>query len=492
MLQNKFVIMFFLLLPTLVLPLGCDSEVDDESQSQEVVVSFADEVVTILAPKDLEEVTSWDAVLEEWTAQTMGTVEVVRYEGIDELLTKYDQKSPAGNTILFFPRTSFAELGIRDLFQEIPETFLGPDDFNWQDMYDSLRGSVTEWNDDPCVIPIREPMLLLYYRSDLLEAAGKTPPQSWDEYQELLKTLEDWAPGMSAVEPWGKGSRSTTFLAHALPYVKTRGNYSAFFDYKSGEPMIGSPGFVRGLQECRDIVSLLDPESANMNSAQTLDEIREGRAAIAIGDAFPHPASLTQEGSSEPEAIPISVVPIPGASSIFDPGRSAWQDLDGKMNSVTLTGWEGLSVGILDAGRAEKNRAAWNLLRSMMMYYPESCFVPGYRTSTRLSTSTKIWSPPFPHLDERSHVEATRFSLREAEVVPAVIIAHRDQFMTQLSQTVTEVLFEKSAEPNEALQQLAQSWADLMEQLGKEKVRLSYATGLGVRAQKSQLVPKAP
>lgn len=64
--------------------------------------------------------------------------------------------------------------------------------------------------------------------------------------------------------------------------------------------------------------------------------------------------------------------------------------------------------------------------------------------------------------------------------------------MTQLSQTVTEVLFEKSAEPNEALQQLAQSWADLMEQLGKEKVRLSYATGLGVRAQKSQLVPKAP
>lgn len=492
MLQISYAKMLFLLLPLLLLPLGCDSEVDDESQYEEVVVSFADEVVTILVPKDLEQITNWDAVLEEWAAQTMGTVEVVHYEGIDELLANYDQKSPARNTVLFFPRTSFAELGIRDLFQEIPETFLGPDDFNWQDMYDSLRDSVTEWNDDPSVIPIREPMLLLYYRSDLLEAAGKTPPQSWDDYQALLESLEEWAPGMSAVEPWGEESRSITFLAHALPYVKTSGNYSAFFDYKSGEPMIGSPGFVRGLQECRDVLSLLDPESAKMNSAQTLDEIREGRAAIAIGDAFPHTGSYTQDGSSEAEAIPISVVPIPGASSIFDPGRSAWQDLNGKLNHVTLTGWEGLSVGILAAGRAEKNQAAWNFLRWMMMSNPESCFVPGYRTSTRLSTSSKIWSPPFPHLDERSHVEATRFSLREAEVVPAVIIAHRDQFMNQLSQTVTKVLIEKSAEPHEALQQLAQSWASLMEELGKEKVRLSYATGLGVRAQKSQLVPNAP
>jgi len=490
MLPRYFSIIGLLLLPLMVLPLGCDSQ-EEETQPEEVIVSFADDVVTILIPKDLEETTNWDAVL-DWSQQTRGTVEVVSYDRIDELLSQFEQEPPDKNTILFFPRTSFSEVGIRGLFQEIPETLLGPDDLNWKDLYDSLRASVTEWNDDPSVIPIREPMLLLYYRSDLLEAAGKEPPRTWEEYQELLVSLEDWAPGMSAVEPWREDFRSMMFLTHALPYVKTRGNYSAFFDYKSGEPMIGSPGYVRGLQECQEVLSLLDPRSAEMNSLQTLAEIREGRAALAIGDAFLRPQVMSSEKESRLEALPIAVCSIPGASSVFDPGRSAWQDLNGKVNHVTLTGWEGLSVGVLEADGTESNQAAWNLMRSLMVQYLENCFLPGYRTSTRLSTSSKIWSPSFPQLNERSHVEATRASLREAEVVPALIIAHRDRFLQSLTESVNRVLFEKTEEPAKALQDLAHQWDNLMEELGKEKVRLSYAAGLGVRAQKADLAPRSP
>jgi hypothetical protein len=149
-------------------------------------------------------------------------------------------------------------------------------------------------------------------------------------------------------------------------------------------------------------------------------------------------------------------------------------------------------VGVLEADGTESNQAAWNLMRSLMVQYLENCFLPGYRTSTRLSTSSKIWSPSFPQLNERSHVEATRASLREAEVVPALIIAHRDRFLQSLTESVNRVLFEKTEEPAKALQDLAHQWDNLMEELGKEKVRLSYAAGLGVRAQKADLAPRSP
>ena len=89
-------------------------------------------------------------------------------------------------------------------------------------------------------------------------------------------------------------------------------------------------------------------------------------------------------------------------------------------------------------------------------------------------------------------MEATRASLREAEVVPALIIAHRDRFLQSLTESVNRVLFEKTEEPAKALQDLAHQWDNLMEELGKEKVRLSYAAGLGVRAQKADLAPRSP
>ncbi|MBD3673795.1 MAG: extracellular solute-binding protein [Planctomycetaceae bacterium] len=461
----------------LSLPLGCDSDDDEDRQVIEEVITFSDEVVTILYPQEIEGALSWKPPLDEWKAQTLGQVELVVYSDLDELLEK-QVADPASNMILFYPRTEFAKIGSKKLFQPIPEILQGPDDLDLRDLFDALGNSVIEWNGEPAVIPIREPMLLLYYRSDLLEAAGKEPPASWDEYRELLKSLSNWAPGLTAVEPWGPDYRPVSYLTHTLPYAKTRGNYSVFFDYRSGEPLVDSPGFAEGIAQCRELLPLLAPESLQMSPDDCIDEIRQGRAAMAIGSAFD---SVSDSGGTpKPDDYPVSVVPIPGAAKVFDSGRDSWRDLEGEVNRVMVTGWDGLSVSILKGVRGEENTAAWNLLRSLLIDYSANSFVPGYRTSTRLSTSTQIWSPRFPHLNERSHVEAVSESLKESEVVPALMIDHRDEFLKELSTMIDQAIIEKAVSPHEALATLATRWSELMEKYGREETLSSYASGLGV------------
>lgn len=466
------------LLAVLTIPMGCDSGQEEEDVQVQEMISFADEAVTILYPREIEGYFIWDAVLEEWEAQTFGRVKLVGYDRVDELLDD-DSTVANPNTILFYPRDHFSEFGVRNLFQPIPEILRGPDDLDLNDLFDSLKSSMTEWNGNPAVLPIREPMMLLYYRSDLLDAAGKAPPNSWEEYLELLQSLDEWAPGLNAVEPWGPEYRSITYLTHALPYVKTRGNYSVFFDYRQGNPLVKTPGFEEGIRQSLEILPLLSPESLEMNPHDCVKEIRQGRAAIAMGSAFDSGKGLTSELDEAGEA-PISVVAIPGASRVYDQGRNAWREIDGDVNRVIVTGWNGLSVGILNSGRSEDNVAAWNLLRWIMIENPSNSFIPGYQTSTRLSTSTQIWSPQFPNLNERTHVEAVTLSLRDSQVVPALMISHRDEFLNELSTMVNEAIVDKTNPPAEALKQLANQWVQLMEKYGKEKTLSSYASGLGV------------
>lgn len=460
---------------------GCEEDAKPTKNVQSEVIAYPGQTVTLLIPESETTHFRWEVVLEEWEAQTLGETQVVTYENTQTLLEILQDEANRANTIVFLPRQDFAEVGSAKVLEEIPESLRGADDFNWNDLYDSLRKSSLTWDGNPTALPVREPILLLYYRRDLLEAAGLNPPRNWQEYRQLLTTLDQWAPELSAVEPWHPGFRSDMYLTHALPYVSTKGNYSVFFDYSSGKPLIDTPGFVRGIEQSREILKLLDAGSTEMSPQDCLNAIRNGQAALAIAPAFSTSEAMTARQEEQPsEHYPIATVAIPGATTIFDAGRDTWRDLNNQTNRAALCGWDGLLVGVAK-GKQSESEAAWNLLRSIMITYPQDSFVPGTMTSTRLSTSTQIWSPLFEDLDERSHVDAVRETLKDARLVPALTVAHRDEFLGELNATVNRLIFEDpDSDAAAGLQELAAKWSALMEQHGQKETRLSYARTLGI------------
>ncbi len=458
---------------------GCGKKSEPVVEPKQVL-PFADVKVRIYSPKSIDDSRFWEIALSEWSAQTGASYEVVVYddaEGPDALETRLKGVTGAGQ-VVFFPATWRSEIGARELCVPLPSEWQGFDDFNWPDLLPGVREHVLKWNGAAAFVPVHLPLMVVYYRADLLEAAGLKPPRTWDEYQQLVLTLNDWAPGLTAIEPWGAESRTSLFLARGLASAKMDGNYSVFLDYSTGAPLIDSPGFERGLEASLSLLPSLDPRSRESTADACVLEIAEGRAALAIGSAFPLlPRNVTELAA--PDAR-IAVVPLPGSRSVYDPGRERWVELGGdKVNRVSLTGWEGLLASVASGASGTETRAAWSVLKMLTVEVGADGFAPGRMVPMRLSTSSTPYPLGVRAIDVRSHLEAVRDSF-QGDVIPELSCVDREALRGPLAARLGEVL-EGELSPAEALVRVREEWDAILVDARREAIRNSYARGLGFR-----------
>ena len=142
-----------------------------------------------------------------------------------------------GSTLSFFPITALPELAHAGHLAPLPRELQSKEDLDWLDIHAGLREHVVTLGGKPLAVPIGSPPLLCYFRRDLLEKAGRSPPETWDDYTQLVRDLDRWTPGLTAVEPWGKEFRATMFLARAIASARHPGNYSLYFDYNDAAPL---------------------------------------------------------------------------------------------------------------------------------------------------------------------------------------------------------------------------------------------------------------
>lgn len=472
---------FLVCLATSLAPLafsGCNSDDAGDESTVENAAPFAGAHVRILVPKAADDSAAWDLFLNEWSALSKASVDVAAWDDVSDVEAALKEK-PDDGTVIFFPAVGRAELASRDLFSSLPRDLQSVEALDWHDVHRGVSENVLEWDGEPAFLPIRLPLLVLYYRRDLLDAAGLAPPQSWTEYRNLLETLADWAPGLTAVEPWSPSFRTSLFLARSLSLVKLEGNYSVFWDYTTGKPLIDSPGFVRGLERALDDVRLLDPNSLEMTPDDCLASIADGKSAIAIAAAFP---DITREFGPKvaPSKFEIAVVPLPGSEQVYDPGRGFWVDSSGgEVNRATLTGWDGMLAGVAATGDETARRAAWNLLQSLTRDFGADAFPQGGMTPSRLSASSRPFPMSVAGLNVRSHAEAVRDAQRDAPVVPELSIRNHESFRTAL-RTELDLALAGDESAQEALSAVAGAWNVILDERGRDELRDSYAGGLGI------------
>jgi ABC-type glycerol-3-phosphate transport system substrate-binding protein len=179
----------------------------------------------VAVPAGLGFETAWDINLHEWAARTGAEFEFREVDFQDsrasllERLAPNADKTAGGGGLVVFPLSRMAELTSADALAKLPELDAADDPLDWRDVFQGLRERIASNEAGPAVIPLSAPVLVCYYREDLLRQAGLSLPQTWDDYQRLLEKLETWAPDLIAVEPWGEATRSTMFLARAVSYA---------------------------------------------------------------------------------------------------------------------------------------------------------------------------------------------------------------------------------------------------------------------------------
>lgn len=468
---------------------GCPRQPD---QSTPQSLPYQGQSIRVAVPRGWGFKEVWDLQFEDWSARTGARAELIETEMQDDAGPLWKSDNPP--QLIIFPWTRRGELLAGKQLQALPADSLNQTQLDWNDLFQGLREKQGQAESGPTLVPIGSPVLVCYYRADLLEKAGLQPPETWADYQTLLDQLQTWAPGLKAAEPWSQQFRATMFLARALPYVKHSGHYSIFFDIEDGTPFINTPGFQRALEATQTALRKLPREVFQYDPVTCRNLVMTGEAALAIGlETGPAMAPLNL-GATLPQladksktvkragSIAIGFCRLPGTSEVYNPTLDDWVAADtGTSNQVTLTGFAGLCAGIPSGTSAAQSAAALNLLSSVLLN-SDAAFPASSRSLCRESQTpdAATWvGKDLSASEAGKYVAVTAKSLRDRQQVSELPVLGHVQFRAALTGGLTEVL-EHGKPPAEGLADIATKWQEILKKVGVEQVLASYRSALGL------------
>lgn len=465
-----------------LLAVGCDT-----TRTASSGLPFAGTTVTVVVPPKHGYRESWEAALNDWSDQTGATVDLQEADATPA-------SAPPGSLVVV-PATQLAEWVAAKALAPMPgatrssvaesvgeAATTGVPGLGWDEAFLGLRDRLGSPAHTPSVIPISTPTLVLYYRSDLLAKAQRTPPRTWDEYHQLVSDLPLWAPGKTVAEPWSEEFRATMFLARAMPAAQHPGHHAPFFDADLMTPLIANEAYVRTLEQTARMLSNLPETSRDFVLKATPEacraELLAGRAALAIAWE-PGPGTATPRA----EGISIGVARLPGSKEAFNPSRRTWDPAEGDgVHQVTLVGFAGW-VAVVKYGGSEIQRdAAWNLagrLWNAEALAPQPAGTFGPFREADLADPSRFAGEGLLSSEAEAYGFAVAESLRDRRVVVELPLLGRDEYRRALADGLTNAL-KGSQKPEDALRKVDDAWRDITSRLGEDKVRDSYRRFLGL------------
>ena len=472
-----------------VLLTGCPNEPDKSVPVD--LLPFAGQKIRIGVPTGMGLPTLWEGPLNEWAAQTGASYTLTELPAGDPSQTLAAFSGNDHQTLTIFSLDQAGPLVGAGSLAAIPVSLLGAGEnkVGWSDLFAGLSTKLATKKESALFVPLSCPVLVCYYRQDLLFAAGLNPPHTWDDYQQLLDKLESWAPGFSAVEPWSDDFRATMFLARAVSHAQNPAHYSLFFDIETGAPLIHSPGFVRALEVAVRALEKMPKEVLASSPSDCRNAIVRGQAALAIAfespatrfslDAEPTPASAVDR----PADGAIGFVRLPGTRETYNLTRQAWEaSADKGVYHVTLCGFGGLAIAAATKNSPLQTEAGWNALiricgPSLLSGFPAG--MTGLCRESQMQSPAALVGADLDGVETAAYAEAVARSLRDSHLVAELPVTGRYDFRGALSQELAGAIAgSQSAE--HALHEVGRQWRAIVERIGPATIRDNYRANLGL------------
>jgi ABC-type glycerol-3-phosphate transport system substrate-binding protein len=475
--------------PALILLLlaGCPSPHRTPGPKQ-ATQPFRGSELAVVAPRSLNLPAYWEVMLQEWSSQTGASTKFVEFDNADPFLTESVMNPESGGRLILFPFRDFCRfesqltpLSAFDARLESREIFKG------------LRQRSLSREREFMAVPVSVPVLVCYYRNDLLRAARRKAPETWNDYLELIETLDTWGPGLSAVEPLSPEFRATTFFAKSLAFCKHPENYSVWFDIDTAKPTLNSPGFLEALETARRTWSKLPPEVATYSPADCRRMLLTGKAAMAL--AFePQSAELIARSQSEEsskveriEGIEIGVCRLPGSRRVFNRNSKKWDTIAaGTIHAPALCGFAGLAVGVTLPAKREQDSAALDLLVNLStstLFDEAFASLPKGPCRESQSSLAPSWFGPELSSEEASqYADAVAQSLRDMQLVHELPVIGAEEFR-QATAAALDPFIRGEADSEQTSQAMQHAFELIVERLGPDVVRDSHRRGLGLSPQ---------
>ena len=453
---------------------------------------FEGQEAALVVPTSLGLPELWEPLLREWSVQTGGEVSLREYDPQDgaNLVTVLGQSSSPA--VCLVPYSLLADtLTTLDL-ERIPDSALSAvSGVAWEDLMSGVRERIGGPRRKPQVMPLRAPVLVCYYRKDLLERARLKPPVTWDDYSRLVERAADWGGGLPVAEPWSESFRVTWFLSRAVAAARHPDNFSVFVDLETLQPMIDNPAFVAALERARADLAHLPADVWQWDPLECRRQVLEGRACLAIG--FEPPGGMSSTGQAAPvpraDGVVLGVCPLPASTVAYNPSTKSLEEGSNRSGSrlfrSQLTGWEGMVACVFQRKVEGSAIPAWNVLAQVAGPDYLTRFPPGLAGLTResqLGDANLIIGPELTGTESAEYLAVTADILRDTGLVLELPFPRHAEFANRLKGPLTAALKGETA-AEEALRQVSRDWSQLIEEIGREPFRRAYRQLLGLTSQ---------
>jgi len=460
----------------------------------------------------------------EWNTQTGSELEVAQAASKDLEAAK----SLSADAVIA-PSYLLGSLAEEDLLASVPQTFL--ENRDWISLFDLLKLREATWGRQAETktkgVPFGSPVLVCYYRPDLLQTLGRRPPQTWREYQELVKLLSSQKPAgdgpwNSTLEPLAPGWAGLVLLSRAAPYAKHRESFSTLFNIDTMEPLLTTPAMQQALEELVAAakagtidplamdpaavraafwkgqcgMALTWPTAANDGETQRADAEKPSVAAKSetsptsetnTAETKPAETKAAAETASAAPAVSVTPIPIgfaelPGTERVYNLSSREWNTrADDEDTHVPLLNLAG-RLGMVN-NKSANTEAAFQLRpwladnRTSLQVSAASPFTTVFRRSQADAIGDWV-EKAVPQAAADQYLAATSTTLCREQWLAALPLPGRADYLAALDEAVhAAVRGQKS--PADALLQANDAWKKITEKLGMERQRSAYRHSLG-------------
>ncbi len=221
--------------------------------------------------------------------------------------------------VSFFGYQEVGQFYGRDVLEDVSDLVAKVEQSNGE-IQSSLKQAIS-FEGKQYAVPFWTESTALYYRKDLLQAAGYSePPKTWDEFREMAAKLTDTSKGIyGAGMGYGKGNSDAEWLTRAIIW-----SFGGSLDTKDGSTVIvNTPETVKAVQFIRDIFKQdgsTPPSSIGWDDSGNNKSYLSGQSAMIfnVGSLI---GTLKNDNPELYEKTGIAMLPA-GPAGTFIPGIS--------------------------------------------------------------------------------------------------------------------------------------------------------------------------
>lgn len=377
-----------------------------------------------------------------------------------------------------------------DFLAPVPREYL--DTEGMKDVTPNYR-DVATWGDKMVQYPVDGDRNYLKIRADIFndpamqekyqKATGEklAIPKTWDEYNRIAKFFSGWDWAGDGKKHYGSAEITkrddlmfSAFIDRVAAYAKNpkvKGGF--FFDLKTMTPQVNNPGWVKGLEMFIDAKKAFPPGGENFGLGDEIFSFGGGQTLMSYtwDDAF-----IQAQESDSAIRNKVEAAALPGSYEVWNRDTKKWDKFD-TPNAPPYITWGWTSA----VAKASKNQ---------QMAFDYLCFFSNLPNTTldlqigrfginpyrNAHFDAKFWQDKLgwtPHVAQ-TYVKTLSDMDKSNNRVFDLRVPGVNQFMSSLANGVSQAMAGQKT-PQQALDEVAKQWNDILDKVGKDKVRDAYA-----------------